>query len=472
MFGLLGDDATTAKRNAATVLSLETRLAKASLTKVQLRDPKSSYHLVDLKGLAKVDGKSPWTSYFKEIGLDQPGEFNLAHPQFFAEAGKMMSSLPLADWKTYLRWQLANARAEDLSSNFVTAHFDFYGRTLAGAKELKPRWKRVLINIDGNIGEAMGQLYVAKFFGPEAKAGVLDMVNNIKLAMRESIGKLDWMSDVTKEQAYKKLDTLNVKIGYPDKWRDYSTLTLVSDNYAENNMRSAEFEFKRNLNKLGKPIDRNEWGMTPPTVNAYYNPTMNEIVFPAGILQPPLYHVNADLAANYGNTGATIGHELTHAFDDEGRQFDAQGNLKSWWTKDDEKKFLVRAKAIENQFDEFNPIDKLHINGKLTEGENIADLGGMKIALAALRKAEETKPQPKLIDGLTWEQRYFVANAQSFRSSMRDEALRLQILTNPHAPDKYRVIAPIANMPEFSQAFQCSADKSPLRAEAKRVNIW
>ncbi|HTD06537.1 M13 family metallopeptidase [Undibacterium sp.] len=472
MFGLLGDAPALARQNAATVMALETRLAKASMTKVQLRDPLASYHLLDLNGLKKIDGTTAWGVYFKDLGLAEPGQFNVGQPKFFAEAGKMLNSLPLADWKTYLRWNLVNARAKDLSSAFVNTNFDFYGRTLAGTKELQPRWKRILNNIDANMGEAMGELYVAKFFGPEAKAGVLEMVGNIKDAMRDSISKLEWMSEATKQQAYKKLDTLVVKIGYPDTWRDYSALKIDPVSFAGNNMRAAEFEFKRNLAKLGKPIDRNEWGMTPPTVNAYYNPTMNEMVFPAGILQPPLYHVNADAAADYGNTGATIGHELTHAFDDEGRQFDAEGNLKSWWTKEDEKKFLVRVTAIEKQFDEFNPIDKLHINGKLTAGENIADLGGMKIALQALRKAQAGKPQPAEVDGLSVEQRFFIANAQSFRGLMRDEKLRLQLATDPHAPEKYRVLGPIANMPEFSQAFNCPANRSPLRPEAKRVNIW
>ncbi len=396
----------------------------------------------------------------------------MAHPKFMAEAGRMINEVSLDQWKTYLRWQLTSARAKDLNSAFVNANFDFYGKTLAGTKELQPRWKRVLNTIDVMAGEAMGELYVAKFFGPEAKAGVLEMVDNIKLAMRDSISKLEWMSDTTKQQAYKKLDTILVKIGYPDVWRDYSSLQIDTGPYAANTARAAEFEFKRNLAKLGKPIDRTEWGMTPQTVNAYYNPTMNEIVFPAGILQPPLYHVNADPAANYGNTGATIGHELTHAFDDEGRQFDAEGNLKSWWTKQDEKKFLIRVKAIEKQFDEFNPIDKLHINGKLTAGENIADLGGMKIALQALHKSLERKQQAKEIDGLTVDQRFFVANAQSFRSLIRDEMLRMKLVTDPHAPDKYRVLAPLANMPEFSEAFQCKADHSPLRPMATRVNIW
>ena len=472
LFILLGDSAELAKHNASIVMALETRLAKVSLTKVALRDPQASYHLMDLQGIQKLESHTVWANYFKEVGLATPGQFNVAHPKFIAEASRMLASVPLAQWKTYLRMQLVNSKAKDLSSHFVNANFDFYGRTLAGTKELQPRWKRVLTTIDTGIGEALGELYVAKFFGPEAKAGVLDMVGNIKFAMRDSISKLEWMSETTKQQAYKKLDTLIVKIGYPDTWRDYSSLKIDTGSYAINNMHVAEFDFKRNLAKLGKPIDRNEWGMTPPTVNAYYNPTMNEMVFPAGILQPPLYHVDADLAANYGNTGATIGHELTHAFDDEGRQFDADGNLKSWWTKQDEKNFLTRVTAIEKQFDEFNPIDKLHINGKLTAGENIADLGGMKIALQALRNSLKNKPQAAEIDGYTPEQRFFIANAQSFRGLMRDERLRLQLATDPHAPDKYRVIAPLANMPEFSKAFNCSAEKSPLRVEAKRVTIW
>lgn len=472
IFTLLGDSPAQAARNAQSVIALETSLAKVSLTKVQLRDPQASYHFGALSDLNKLAPKTPWNIYFSEIGLGDTSQLNLAHPKFLAEAGRLVNGLSLEQWKTYLRWQVINAKADELSSVFVNAHFDFYGRTLAGTKELQPRWKRILTRIDQAAGDALGQLYVAKNFSPAAKAGVLEMVGNIKQAMRESIAGLEWMSDKTKQQAYRKLDTILVKIGYPDTWRDYSSLTIDADSYAGNNARAAEFEFKRNLAKLGKPIDRNEWGMTAPTVNAYYNPTMNEMVFPAGILQPPLYHVDADPAANYGNTGATIGHELTHAFDDEGRQFDADGNLKSWWTKQDEKRFMERVKAIWQQFDEFNPIDNLHINGQLTAGENIADLGGMKIALQALRKSLTQQPQAPLIDGLTPEQRFFIANAQSFRGLMRDEKLRLQIATDPHAPEKYRVIGPLANMPEFSTAFSCKADTSPLRAANKRVNIW
>jgi putative endopeptidase len=472
MLELLGDAPAQAKQNAATVMTMETRLARASMTNVEIRDPQATYHLMDLARFSKIDPHVDWANFFKQIDLAAPGEMNVGQPKFFAEAGHMLTALPLDQWKTYLRWNLVRNSANDLSKPFVDANFDFYGRVLAGTKEIKPRWKRVLMTIDGLTGEALGELYVAKYFGPKAKAGALEMVQNIKLAMRDDINGLDWMTPGTKKHALEKLDTLTVKIGYPDTWRDYSALKIAPDDYAGNVLRASEFEFKRNLAKLGKPIDRKEWGMTPPTVNAYYNPTMNEIVFPAGILQPPLFHIDADAAANYGNTGATIGHELTHAFDDQGRQYDADGNLKNWWTKADEKNFLARIGNIEKQFDEFNPIDKLHINGKLTEGENIADLGGLKIALQALKKSLADKPQPAPLDGLTVEQRFFVAYAQSFRGEIRPEQLRLQLATDPHSPDKYRVIGPLANLPEFAQAFSCPVEHSPLRPAGTRVNIW
>ncbi|GGX30267.1 M13 family metallopeptidase [Undibacterium squillarum] len=471
MLVLAGDSEAAAADAAKRILALETRLAKVSMDKVALRDPEASYHLSDLAGLQKMAPRTDWKAFFEAAGVKDPGPLNIAHPAFFKGLDQLMQSVPVSDWQLLLRWDVVSSYAPYLSKAFVEQNFAFNGQKLAGTKELSPRWKRVLEVLDHSAGESLGQLYVAQQFGPEAKAGVLDMVNNIKEAMRENIAGLSWMSDVTKQQAYKKLDSIMVKIGYPDVWRDYSGLQIKRDDYAGNVKRASAFEYQRMINRLGKPIDRTEWGMTPQTVNAYYNPSMNEIVFPAGILQAPLYHVQGDLAANYGNTGATIGHELTHAFDDEGRQFDAEGNLKSWWTKSDEKEFVRRAKAIEVQFGEYNPIDKLHINGKLTAGENIADLGGMKIALAALRKALAKNPQPEL-DGLTAEQRFFVANAQSFRSNIRDEMLRMTLATDPHSPDKYRVLAPLANMPEFSAAFRCEGKRSPLRTEAKRVNIW
>ncbi|GAC1416363.1 MAG: M13 family metallopeptidase [Burkholderiaceae bacterium] len=469
---LLGDAPAVARKNAAIVLALETRLAKASLSKVDLRDPQASYHLSDITGLMKIAPATDWRAYFNALGLDKPGQFNVGQPAFFAEASNMLATLPLAQWQTYLRWHLVSAAASSLSTPFVNADFDFKGRVLAGTKELQPRWKRVLTTIDGAIGEALGELYVDRFFSAQAKGEALDMVTNIKDAMRQTIADLAWMTPATKVEALKKLDAVVVKLGYPDHWRDYSTLQTDDRAYFGNLLRAAAFEFNRNLAKLGRPIDRSEWGMTPPTVNAYYNPTMNEMVFPAGILQPPLFHPKADAAANYGNTGATIGHELTHAFDDEGRQYDARGNLKSWWSKEDEDNFLSRVKVIETQYDEIVPIDNVHINGKLTAGENIADLGGLKIALRALETLQKAHPQPALIDGLTPAQRFFVANAQSFRANIRPEKLRLQLATNPHSPEKYRVLAPFANMPEFAAAFSCSGGRTPLRPADKRVDIW
>jgi len=472
MFELLGDAPAQAKKNAATVMRLETRLARASLTNVQIRDPQATYHLMDLAHFSAIDKRVAWPLYFEQVGLASPGEMNIGEPRFFAEADRMLIDVPLAQWKTYLRWNVVHSFSGALSKPFVDANFAFYGHVLAGTKEIKPRWKRVLGAIDSMSGEALGELYVEKYFGPKAKAAALEMVGNIKQAMRDDINGLAWMTAPTKARALEKLDTLTVKIGYPDTWRDYSKLTITPDDYAGNIMRANEFEFQRNLAKLGKPIDRKEWGMTPPTVNAYYNPTMNEIVFPAGILQPPLFHVDADAAANYGNTGATIGHELTHAFDDQGRQYDANGNLKNWWSKEDEKNFLSRIANIEKQFDEFNPIDQLHINGKLTEGENIADLGGLKIALQAYRNSAAGRAETGTLDGLTAEQRFFVAYGQSFREAMRPEALRLQLATDPHAPGKYRVIAPLANLPDFARAFSCPAEHGPLRPVATRVDIW
>ncbi|WP_293933921.1 M13 family metallopeptidase [Iodobacter sp.] len=470
VFVLLGDKPQQAEKNAIRILRLETGLAHASMTKVEQRDPEATYHLLSAKDLQKLSPNLAWPDYFEELSIAVPHDINIAQPKFFKHINHIINTVSLDDWKVYLRWHLVHNRAKYLSSAFVNADFNFYSKTLSGAKELRPRWKRVLKSVDQNLGEALGELYVAEYFSPAAKAEALDMVSNIKYAMAEQIKTLDWMSYATKQQALKKLDKIAVKIAYPDTWRDYSTLQISKESYVSNIKHGHEFEFKRQLAKLGKEIDRNEWGMTPSTVNAYYNPSMNEIVFPAGILQAPLFHIGADTASNYGNTGATIGHELTHAFDDEGSQFDGDGNLKSWWTNDDKKNFAIKVSKIAKQFDEFNPIDELHINGKLTAGENIADLGGLKIAFIALQKSLASKPQPEKIDGLTQEQRFFIANAQSFRNNVRNEALRMQILTDPHSPDKYRVLAPTANMPEFATAFSC--DKAALRSEDKRVNIW
>jgi putative endopeptidase len=471
MFELLGETRSKSALAAQVVMSMETQLARASMTRVELRDPQRVYHLMQLAGLDALTPTLHWEPYFAAIDLRSTGDLDVAQPQFFRAAGKLLKSTPLEHWKIYLRWHLLTSTADHLSSPFVQEDFHFKGQVLAGTKELQPRWKRVLGTVDRNIGEALGQLYVEKYFGPDSKTKALDLVANLKSAMRDNLQTLAWMGPETRRRAIEKLDRMQVKIGYPDKWRDYSALTIAADSYLGNTLRANQFEFRRNLAKLGKPIDRSEWGMTPPTVNAYYNPTMNEMVFPAGVLQPPLFDIDADDASNYGNTGATIGHELTHGFDDEGRQFDADGNLKDWWTAQDEKNFLARSAMIEKQFDEFVPIDSIHINGKLTAGENIADLGGLKIAYQALHQAIAGK-HPGLIDGFTPDQRFFIAYAQSERENIRPEKLRLQLATDPHAPAKFRVLGPLANLPEFAKAFACPAHPSPLRPQPLRVDIW
>ena len=363
----------------------------------------------------------------------------------------------MEEWKTYLRWNLIAATAGKLSSPFVNESFRFNGTILGGAKELRVRWKRVLQATDQALGEALGQLYVERAFTPESKARAQALVANLKAALRDRLLALDWISEATRKQAIRKLDAIKVKIGYPDRWRDYSELALDGGSYVQNDLQADEFEFDRNLKKIGKPIDRTEWGMTPPTVDAYYNPNFNEIVFPAGILQPPFFDAHADDAVNYGGIGSIIGHELTHGFDDQGRQFDADGNLKNWWTAEDEKNYNARAALIEKQYSGYIAIDMLRINGKLTMGENIADLGGLKIAYLALQKSLEGKPRPPKIDGFTPEQRFFLAFAQGWRRNMRPEAVRLQIATDPHSPARFRVLGPLSNMPEFVKALVVKA---------------
>jgi putative endopeptidase len=472
MFELLGDKPEQAAAEAETVMELETRLAKASMTQVEQRDPNAIYHKMSL---AEVNALTPgyaWGRYFAGLGLQDPGDINVGQPEFFKEAGKMLTTVPVKDWQTYLRWQLISATAGKLSSPFVNESFRFNGTILGGAKELRPRWKRVLQATDQAMGEALGQLYVAKTFGPEAKARAQAMVANLKAALRDRLSTLEWISEDTRKQALRKLDAIAVKVGYPDKWRDYSGLAVDGGSYVLNGLQADEFEFERNLKKIGKPVDRAEWGITPPTVDAYYNPNFNEIVFPAGILQPPFFDPDADDAANYGGIGSVIGHELTHGFDDQGRQFDADGNLKNWWTPDDEKNYNARAALMEKQYSDYIAIDALHINGKLTMGENIADLGGLKIAYLAFQKSLEGKPRPPEIDGYTPEQRFFLAFAQAWRRNTRPEAVRLMIATDPHSPPRFRVLGPLSNMPEFLKAFGCEGGSSIARPDALRVKIW
>jgi putative endopeptidase len=470
MFQLLGDNEEVAGANAATVMAIETRLAKASMTRVERRDPEAIYHKMVVGDLNALTPDFSWTNFFTNIGLPNPGNINVGQPNFLKEVGLMIKEVPLKDWKAYFRWHLVDATADYLSSAFVNEKFEFNGKVLTGAKELRARWKRCLQTVDGQIGEALGQLYVEKAFPPAAKARALELVNNLRSALRDRIQTIDWMGDETKKQASKKLDAFQVKIGYPDKWRDYSSLMIDRSSFVMNVLRANQFEFNRNLNQIGKPVDRTEWGMTPPTVNAYYNPTMNEIVFPAGILQPPFFDFSADDAVNYGGIGAVIGHEMTHGFDDQGRKFDAEGNLKEWWTKEDADHYLTRATMVEKQFNGYVGIDTQHVNGKLTLGENIADLGGLTIAYIALHKAFDAKGKQQPIDGFTPEQRFFLSWGQIWRNNTRPEAMRLRLNTDPHSPGRFRCIGPISNMTEFMDAFNAK-EGSPM-VRSTRAKIW
>jgi putative endopeptidase len=471
MFALLGDDATTAAANAKTVMTIETQLANASMTRVQRRDPEANYHKMSVDELSSLAPTLQWPRLLDDMGIADRHAINVGQPEFVKQVDAMVKSVPLNDWRTYLRWHAIRSCADLLSADFVNESFDFYGRTLTGARELRPRWKRARDLVDGSIGDALGQLYVERTFTPQAKARALKMVEHLRAELRDRLQHLEWMSDATRQQAIRKLDAFNVKIGYPDEWRDYSALTIDRSSLLENVLRSNVFEYKRNIAKLGKPVDRKEWGMTPPTVNAYYNPRMNEIVFPAGILQPPFFDANADDAVNYGGIGSVIGHEMTHGFDDQGRKSDADGNLKDWWTPEDAEKYKARSSVIEKQYAHYVAVDSLHINGALTLGENTADNGGLSIAYGALEKALAGKPRTK-IDGFTPEQRFFLSFAQIWRNNIRPEALRLRINTDPHSPGEYRCIGTLSNMPEFAQAFGLKEGEPMVRAADERAKIW
>jgi predicted metalloendopeptidase len=472
MFELTGDPAATAATEAQTVMDLETQLAKASQTKVERREPKNIYHRMPQAGLKTLAPSFPWENYFTAVGLEGKGDVNVTAPDFFKEMGQMVSAQPIAQWKIYLRWHLINAAAPSLSTPFVDEDFHFKGMILTGAKEILPRWKRCVKSTDGALGEALGQVYVKKAFPPEAKTRALAMVKNLEAALADDLRTLPWMSEATRQQALIKLQAITNKIGYPDKWRDYSALDVTRGPYVENVFRAATFEFHRDLNKVGKPVDRTEWDMSPPTVNAYYNPQLNEIVFPAGILQPPFFDFQADDAVNYGAMGSIIGHEMTHGFDDEGSQFDAQGNMKNWWTPEDQKNFDARGACIAKQFGGFFVEDKLHANGKLVEGESIADLGGLTIAYRAYQKSLEGKPRPKDMDGFTPEQRFFVAYAQSWAENMRPEYARMLTNVDPHPLPKFRVIGPLSNVPAFAKAFACKWGDPMVRPPIERCGIW
>ncbi|HEV7642999.1 MAG TPA: M13 family metallopeptidase [Pyrinomonadaceae bacterium] len=469
MFGLLGDNADQAKANADTVLKMETRLALASKTPVELREPEGYYHKMPVAEANKLMPGFSWEEYGKEVGAAKFDTINIGQPAFFTEAAKMMSDVSIADWKTYLRWNVVNAAAGSLSKAFDDANFDFYNRTLSGQKEQLPRWRRCTRATDNSLGEALGEEFVKTNFTPAAKQRMNELIDNLFAAYKEHINKVDWMSEDTRKQALVKLAAIKRKIGYPDKMRGYAGLTIDRKSYFDNDSRLGEFFVKRNLKDLGMPPDATRWGMTAATLNAQYSSNFNDITFPAGILQPPFFDFKADDAINYGAIGAVIGHELTHGFDDSGSLYDAAGNLKMWWTDADRKKFEEKADCVTKQFDAYEPEKGVFINGQLTLGENLADLGGLSIAYDAMQKSMQGKPRPEKIDGFTPEQRFFFGWGQVWSGKYRPELTRLLIQSDPHSIPEFRVNGPLANMTEFSQAFGCKVGDKMMRDKPCRV---
>lgn len=453
---LAGDSPEAARKASEAILGFETKLARASRTIVERRDPEKNYNKFDRTALGKIAPKLDWEGFFRKIELPA-AEKNLlvGQPEFFTALSGFLESEPLDTWRAYLRWHVLHQASPYLGRAFVEERFAFFGRKLSGATELKPRWKRVMLAADAAIGEDLGQLYVKRAFSPRAKARAQEMIRFHLQAMRDRIRAATWMSESTKIAAYRKIDTMRSKIGYPDRWRDYSSLRITRGSFVENVLAASAFEFRRQLAKLGKPVDRTDWLMTPQTNNAYYEPTLNEMCFPAGILQPPFFDEKADDASNYGALASTIGHELTHGFDDQGRQYDAEGNLKSWWTDADVKAFQEHAAIVVKQYNAYEVLPGLHIDGEQTLGENIADIGGLRVSFEAYKLATAGKRQ-KSIDGFTPEQRFFIAFAQGWRTNQRQEQLRLQVTSDVHSPIRCRVLGPVANFPEFRAAFHCT----------------
>jgi putative endopeptidase len=470
MFELMGDEPAKAEAAATMIMALETKLAEASLTRVEQRNPEKLYHRMSIAQLSELAPNFDWPSFFTGIGVRQKADVNVGSPEFFKVMNQQLSTVPIAEWQTYLRWHLVNNTATSLSNAFVDEDFNFNRKILQGATENLPRWKRCVAATNNALGEAVGQVYVQKAFPPSAKARVLDMIKNLKAALRSDISTLSWMGENTRKQALIKLDAIVDKIGYPDKWIDYSTMNVDRSTFVVNRLHATEFAERRDLAKIGKPVDRLEWIIPPQIVNAGYNPRNNEIIFPAGILQSPFFDPTADDAVNYGGMGAIIGHELTHGFDDAGRQFDAKGNLADWWTPEDRKAFEERAQCIIDQFNGYEVEKGLNQKGELVVGESIADLGGLTIAYAALQKSMEGKPRPKNIDSFTPEQRFFLAYAHNWATNIRPEFARFLTNQDPHPLARFRANGPLSNMPEFAEAFQCKAGSPMVRP--KRCQIW
>lgn len=471
VFEQLGDTPGAAQKNAQTVMRMENALAKASWTRVDMRNPYNLKDKVDMTGVEQLAPSFDWPAFFRAADYPQFAIVNVESPKFFKQVSDLLGDETLDNWKTYLRFHVANSYAPFLSDSFADENFSFYRAYLRGAKEQEPRWRRCVQHTDYNLGEALGQAYVAKVFSPQLKAQALDMVTRIEAAMRQRIDQLDWMSPETKKQALVKLEGIRNKIGYPDKWRDYSSIKLVPDDFAGNMERAGAFELHRQINKVGKPVDHGEWLISAATVDAYYDSQMNDINFPAGVLQPPVYDARMDDAPNYGDTGGTIGHELTHGFDDEGSQFDAKGNLKNWWTKQDREKFDARTKCVDDQYSSYIAVDDVHLNGKLTLGENVADLGGEILAFVAWQsKVQGLNLQP--VDGLKPEQRFFVGFAQWDCANERPDDLRERVTIDPHSPARYRINGVVVNMPEFGKAFGCKAGQPMVRPADQVCRVW
>jgi putative endopeptidase len=471
IFELLGDNAEAAKKNAETLMRMETALAKASMTRVERRDPYKLKNKMKIPGLQELAPNFDWKTYYSALQYPKIEILNVGDPAFFKQVNALLGGEPLANWKTYLRFHVADSSSPFLSAKFVQENFEFYRKYLRGVKEQQPQWKRCVQYTDYMLGEALGQAYVRKVFSAELKQSTLDMVRRIEDAMAKRIQGLDWMSAETKTQALVKLQGIRNKIGYPDKWRDYGPVKIVRTEFLGNVQRATEFEHRREVAKIGKPVDRGEWFISPATVDAYYNPQMNDINFPAGVLQPPLYDAKVDDAPNYGDTGGTIGHELTHGFDDEGSQFDARGNLKNWWKEEDRKKFDERTKCVSDQYSSYVVVEDVHINGELTKGEDVADLGGEILAYIAWGAANAGKNlQP--VDGLTPEQRFFIGFAQWDCANERPEDQRVRVQTDPHSPPEYRINGVVVNMPEFAKAFSCRAGQPMVKPAEKVCRVW
>jgi len=468
-FTLLGDDAATAAKKSATIYALEKDIATSHRTDVQLRDPQSNYNKMAVADLDKKEPNIGWPAFLSATGM-KTDSIDVGQPAYYAKLNELLKTTPIDTWKAYYTFHVTDDAATALSSPFVNAHFD-YNKLLSGQKEMKPRWERIYRSTDANLGDALGQLYVERYFTDDAKKRMLDLVNNLQTAFEARINKVDWMSDSTKKIAIDKLHAFIKKIGYTDKWRDYSKVTIDRNTYFANILSCNKNDYQYQLSKLGKPVDKTEWGMTPPTINAYYNPSFNEIVFPAGILQFPFFDPNADDAINYGGIGMVIGHEMTHGFDDQGSQFDKDGNLKNWWSSKDSAQFVARTKKIIDQFNGYTMLDTMHINGALTTGENSADLGGINIAYDAFKMTKEGQDTTK-IDGFTPDQRFFISFAQIWRSKITDEAIRSQMNGDPHSPPIWRVNGPLSNFAPFYAAFNVQPGDKMYKPDSARVKIW